>query len=93
MNGETWTSYELQSAPRNLLCQFRRKDNEHITWQFVGYAKDLHPEFDISGLEWQLTGIAREALDRMPEAVRQQVMMAAPSWWNMMAQSSAGLSG
>ncbi len=70
MPGEDWTSYELHSAPRGLLCQFRRQDG----FAFTGYAKDFFPEFNVAGLEWKLTGIAKEQLERMPEAVLRQMM-------------------
>ncbi len=70
MNGEDWTSYEFQPAPRTLLCQFRRKDG----FAYTGYAEDFYPEFNVAGLEWKLTGIAKEQLDRMPPEVRAQVL-------------------
>lgn len=75
MNGEDWTEYTFQPAPRTLLCQFRREGQP----VYVGYAKDFPPEFNVAGLEWKLTGIAREQLDRMPEEVGRQVMPEA-SW-------------
>ena len=76
MNGLDWTDYMFQPAPRSLLCQFRRKEWAEI---HVGYAKDFRPEFNVAGLEWKLTGIAREQLDQMPATVRTQVMPGA-SW-------------
>ena len=77
MNGETWTSYEFQRAPTDFLCQFRREDG----FTHIGYAKDFLPEFNISGLEWKLTGIAREQLDGMPEEFKRQVMPPAGLGW------------
>jgi hypothetical protein len=73
MNGEDWTDYNFQPAPSNLLCQFQRID-ERGCLRFVGFAKDMLPEFNIARLQWKLTGIAREQLDRMPPEVRAQVM-------------------
>jgi hypothetical protein len=67
MNGETWTQYALQPPSRDLLCQFRRHADQGPAGWFVAYARDFRPEFNISGLEWRLTGIAREELDRMPK--------------------------
>jgi hypothetical protein len=66
MTGLNWTNYATHSAPSSLLCQFRRQDGAY-SWQFIGYARDFLPEFNVAGLEWMLTGIAREELDRMPE--------------------------
>jgi hypothetical protein len=73
MLGEDWTSYELQPAPRDLLCQFRWNRSGEAAIE-VAYAKDFPPEVCTTHLEWKLTGIAREQLDRMPEEVRRQVM-------------------
>ena len=88
MNGDDWTCYEFQPAPRDLLCQFRRKDTQYVTWQFVGFARDFLPEFNVYGLEWKLTGIAREQLDQMPAAVRAQVMPpTAIPWSSLMCAS------
>jgi hypothetical protein len=90
MTGLDWTSYEAQPAPRTLLCQFRRQDGKHLR-EFVGYAKDFLPEFDIAGLKWRLTGIAREELDGMPEAVREQVMPPTNTQWlNVLLGQSSG---
>src|ERR1700731_377956 len=71
MTGDDWTDYSTQPAPRTLLCQFRRGDK---FFNYVAYAKDFDPAFNIAGLEWKLTGIAREQLDWMSEAMRRQVM-------------------
>ena len=81
MNGDDWTSYELQPAPRDLLCRFRYplpQISPDAYCEYTGYAKDFAPQYDpfSAGLEWKLTGIAREQLDRMPEEVRRQVMPA-----------------
>lgn len=70
MTGEDWTNYATTPAPRTLLCQFRRKDRY---FNHVGFAKDFLPEFNVAGLEWRLTGIAKEQLDRMPEEVRTRI--------------------
>ena len=80
MNGEDWTSYEFQSAPPSILCQFRRKDGQH-TMVFTDYAKNFYPEFNVSGLEWKLTGIAREELEGMSPEWRAQVMSPVTSPW------------
>ena len=64
MKGIDWTDYCLQPAPPNLLCQFRRRHR----FYYVGYSRDFYAEFNVSGLEWKLTGIAQEELDRMPLA-------------------------
>lgn len=81
MPGEDWASYELQPAPRDLLCQFRRQDG----FAFTGYAKDFFPEFNVAGLEWKLTGIAKEQLERMPPEVRVQVTpQGGPGTWAAM---------
>lgn len=85
MHGDTWTEYTIQPAPPNLLCQFRRKDG----FAHTGYAKDFLPEFDIAGLQWKLTGIAREQWDRMPDRVKQQVMPQALSQAALDAMSVA----
>jgi hypothetical protein len=77
MNGEDWTDYVFQSAPRTLLCQFRRKEWSKV---HVGYAKDFPPESNIAGLEWKLTGIAREQLDHMPPEVKRQMMPEYSTW-------------
>ena len=87
MIGESWVRYELQPAPRNLLCQFRRKGQGSAGW-FVGYAKDFSSYFNIADLEWQLTGIAREQLDRMPPEVRAQVMPPTGGWAGMSTLSA-----
>lgn len=88
MNGETWTNYIMQPAPRTLLCQFRREDG----FTHVGYAKDFLPEFNISGLEWKLTGIAREELDRMPLEVRRRAMpLSASCGWAQGLSANSGL--
>ena len=63
MNGETWTNYEFQPAPRDLLCQFRRP-GLNLVW--VGYGRNIYLSSYATDLQWRLTGIAREALDRMP---------------------------
>lgn len=90
MTGEDWTNYITVPAPRTLLCQFRRKDRY---FNHVGFAKDFLPEFNVAGLEWKLTGIAKEQLDRMPEEVRRQVMSEVNGWANsLIAQSGQGLS-
>jgi hypothetical protein len=86
MNGINWTSYEFQRAPRTLLCQFRRKDG----FAHTGYAKDFQPEFNIAGLEWRLTGIARTELEGMPEETRQQVMPQNIAWSSLMLVSKPG---
>jgi hypothetical protein len=107
MNGEDWTSYEFQLAPRNLLCLFRRTaeaynkaiESPHFSlanWRKetprVAYARDFPPEFNISGLEWKLTGIAREELDRMPLEVRRQVMpLSASCGWAQGLSANSGL--
>lgn len=70
MNGDDWTDYTWQPAPQFLLCQFRRKDG----FAHTGYAKDFCPEFNVAGLEWKLTGIAREQLDQMSPEARAQMM-------------------
>jgi hypothetical protein len=76
MIGEDWTSYQLYPAPGELLCQFRREVPHHA--EFVGYPRDFPALSNIANLEWKLTGIAKELLDRMPEQVRQQVL---PQSW------------
>jgi hypothetical protein len=72
MHGIEWTSYEYQPAPTGLLCRFRRKNPEYA--MFVGYARDFPSLPSIVGLEWQLTGIAREQLENMSDAAGQQLM-------------------
>jgi hypothetical protein len=72
--GLDWTDYFLAPAPPSLLCQFRRRRANSIEQEGVRYAQDFPSEFNCAGLEWKLTGIAREELDRMPEEVRRQVM-------------------
>jgi len=66
MIGKDWTSCDRHSAPPQLLCMFRRAE-----WRQpgIGYACEFSPEFNVAGLEWKLTGIAKEALAGMsPEA-------------------------
>ena len=89
MTGIEWTDYQFQPAPRTLLCQFRRTGQGQAGW-FVTYAKDFLPEFNVANLEWRLTGIAREALEGMPEAVRQQAMPLGVPWSNVMLASNPG---
>jgi len=71
MNGIEWTDYILQPAPQNLLCLFRRP-----AWgnNILAYARDFHPECNAVDLQWMLTGIAREQLERMSPECRLQVM-------------------
>jgi len=94
MNGEDWTSYEFQPAPRDLLCQFRghagfvKSDGVFVGPVCTGYAKDFSPYCNVHGIEWKLTGIAREQLDRMPEEVRRQVMPLAG--WRQMLNGLVG---
>ena len=40
---------------------------------WTGHARDFSAHYNVAGLQWKLTGIAREELDRMPEEVRRQV--------------------
>ena len=92
MNGEDWTSYEFQPAPSMLLCQFRRRDGL-FQFSHTGFAKDFLPEFNVAGLEWNLTGIAREQLERMSPEARAQVMSQTGmySWLaKMTMQAAAG---
>jgi hypothetical protein len=95
MNGETWTSYKFQLAPQDLLCQFRYPlpdINGDAYCKYTGYARDFAPYYDLAaGLEWKLTGIAREQLDRMPEEVRRQVMSQSMGYG--LANRLLGLSG
>jgi hypothetical protein len=74
MYGEDWTPSEIQPAPKELLCQFRRRDG----FSHTGYARDFMPEFNVAGLEWKLTGIGREELDRMPDKVKFQLFASNP---------------
>jgi hypothetical protein len=96
MTGLDWTSYEAQPAPRDLLCQFRRQDGKYL-WEFVGYAKDFLPEFDIAGLKWRLTGIAREELDGMTPEEREKALSRHPvmvgGFWNELSALGAHTSG
>ena len=57
MNGETWTNYEFQPAPRDLLCQFRRPGLDQV---WVGYGRDIYLSSYATDLQWRLTGIARD---------------------------------
>ena len=97
MNGEDWTNHAAYPAPPSLLCQFRYSSvgNAYVEHVWVAYAKDFGPTLNIANLEWRLTGIAREQLDRMPPEVRAQVLPQAV--WGLgsglMAQSEAALSG
>ena len=78
MNGEVWINYEDQSAPRDLLCLFRRNAETYYravaspyfslaAWRreipSIGYARDFPLDLDTTGLEWKLTGIAHEELN------------------------------
>ena len=95
MHGEDWTDYYFQPPPPTLLCQFRRID-ERGCLQFVGFSKDMVPEFKSVGLQWKLTGIAREQLDRMPYEVQMQVMLHPSlnlSFGQMLAQGTSRMSG
>ena len=49
----TW----IDKHPPDKLIQYK-----HESWDtaIVGYAKDLYPEANISGLKWRLTGIGKE---------------------------------
>jgi hypothetical protein len=71
MNRLDWTSYEFQPAPSSLLCQFRERGSDLV---FVDYAADFSPTVAVGCLEWKLTGIAREELERMSPEGRAQVM-------------------
>lgn len=90
MTGEDWTDYTTIPAPKTLLCQFRRKDR---FLNHVGFAKDFLPEFNVVGLEWKLTGIAREQLDRMPEEVKQRMMPENYGGWVVMGMLAAIVQG
>ena len=49
MNGETWTQYEFQPAPRDLLCKFRYPlpgIAGDAYREYVGYSKDFAPYYD-----------------------------------------------
>lgn len=86
MNEFDWTDYTATPAPRTLLCQFRRRDG----FAHTGYAKDFLPEFNVAGLEWRLTGIARTELEGMPEETRQQVMPQNIAWSSLMLAPKPG---
>jgi hypothetical protein len=90
MIGLAWTNYVYHPAPRSLLCQFRRQDGDYL-WQFVGYAKDFLSVFNVAGLEWKLTGIARVELDRMPDEQRRQMFGVMSSSWHL--GNFGGMSG
>ena len=52
-----WYNYEgAQYHMRDALCIFKNGLGE----EWVGYARDFHLEFNISGLKWKYTGIAKE---------------------------------
>ena len=73
MTGLNWTNYIFTPAPPSLLCQFRRRVSDEAAVLCTGYACDFSPESNCANLEWRLTGIAREQLDRMPPEARAQV--------------------
>jgi hypothetical protein len=57
-----WTRYwgggAVPLPSPDLMLQFR---NSHGT--FIGRRADFHPEFNVWGLQWRLTGIARWQLE------------------------------
>ena len=53
-----WHDYIYSSPPRDVLCKFSRDTGS--TW--MGYARDFHPEFNVAGLCWRLTGIGKHQL-------------------------------
>lgn len=68
MSGEQWNSYEFIRPPE-VLCQFMNQRGEI----FVAKPSNLHPEFNVAGLKWRLTGIARTYLDSLAPEVRAQI--------------------
>lgn len=70
-----FTDYLTYPAPPSLLCVFWRIDWEETGEKpWVGYARDFSPMMNVAGLRWKLTGIAREELARMSEAMRLQLL-------------------
>ena len=53
-----WYEYYGGGCPKNKLCQFK----DTVTGVWVGYARNLSPEFNMSYLKWRLTGIGKEGL-------------------------------
>jgi hypothetical protein len=51
-----WKWYVEEVPPRDVLVRF---SNEYNGKQWTGYARELHPEFNVAHLLWKLTGIAR----------------------------------
>lgn len=102
---EGWIPYESRRPPSGILCEFARlvetdqspgHSQEQGKW--VGFAGDLHPQSNICGLYWRLTGIGREYLDslspraRMQEDPPQQLMGGqGGGCWNALLGPAAGL--
>ena len=81
MIGLDWTDYVYHPAPRSLLCQFRRYGDGPVQ---IAYAKDFSSYFNVAGLEWKLTGIARMELDRMTDEQKRKMFRSMPGnwvWW------------
>lgn len=92
MAPEGWTSYELRRPP-DVLCKFCYGK---VDIPIVCKPSELHPQINMSGLLWQLTGIGREYLESLSPEARMQVV-AISGWygpsgfWASMLGDNAGL--
>ena len=52
-----WIDWMTWTPPKDKLIQYKHEDWDTT---MVGYPKDLHPETNIYGLKWRLTGIGKQ---------------------------------
>ena len=64
-----WTQWLYRDPPFGVLIQIFREGWKKPT---ITKREDIHPEADVCGLYWRLTGIGREYLDNLPPGIAQQ---------------------
>lgn len=65
-----WKNYEYNRPPCGVLVQIWRYEWESPSVVVSGF---LHPEMNVNGLYWRLTGIGRMYLDSLPYEVSSQM--------------------